>query len=239
MELEQYLKLGYKIKPYQDLETDEIVILINPENGYEIGCFTNLGLQKQIERSIKNNNLDLNKTFQKFETNQPFQKTIKKKANDFLEKNGWAFAILGQTGCGKSHISDSLLIQFIKKHIDVIKINWIEQVNFLKFNQEQINLFLKKLNHFKVVAIDDFWKTTKNTPPTDIEVEIGYMIINFCYNNKKKLIINSEKTIEQIRSFDRSVAGRIIEMSGDMLINISICDNKNYREVNNWSIKKS
>lgn len=233
--LKKLLEQGFKMNPFQNPNLEEIVALTD-KNGYEIAVFTEFRIKKNIERAIKNNALDPQKTFQNFKENQPFQKIIKQKATDFIKKNGWSFAILGQTGSGKSHICDSILIELIKKNYNAKKINWSEEINYLKFNQNQLNPFLSKLNSNDIIAIDDFWKTSKNTPPTDIEIEIGYMIINFCYNKKKKLIINSEKTIDQIRYFDQSIAGRLIEMTGDTLINVSLCDKKNYREVNDWSV---
>ena len=91
--------------------------------------------------------------------------------------------------------------------------------------------FMREMDKYlnpSVLFIDDFLKG--KTTPADLNYI--YRIINSRYLKNKPLIISTEKTVDEILSWDEAVGSRIVEMAGE---NIVVFDrnSSNYRLKNN------
>lgn len=176
-------------------------------------------------------------SFDKYKTNEIWQKSVLEQAKRFINDKDIAFVFLGSSGVGKSHICTALSKELILKGYSFRFMNWINEINNIKSNRmhpEIYNKIMWELKNVEVLYIDDFLKTDSDTKPTSADLSIALEIINYRYNlsrgNEKRFvtILSSEKSIEQIRGYDEALAGRIKEMAGKYFINL-FGENKNYR----------
>lgn len=159
-------------------------------------------------------------TFDKYLTQQTFQEQVKNRALEYVSKpEGW-FVVMGVAGCGKSHISTAIAVDLMRKGNSLEYMKWMNSINDIKYNMDRNAKFIKTCTRCDILYIDDFLKTRGNTEPTDIEIELAFQILDKRYTQKKITIISTEKSIDQIRSYDLALSRRIIEMSGSNLISL-------------------
>ena len=73
-----------------------------------------------------------------------------------------------------------------------------------------------KLIRVPVLYIDDFFKGTVS----DADINLAFQILNGRYNDsKKRTIISTELSMEQIFSRDEAIGGRIFERSRGFIVN--------------------
>lgn len=176
-------------------------------------------------------------TFDKFETTEQWQETVKGKAMRFVkDEKRQMFFIGGQSGCGKSHICTAICRELIYKGNNVHYMKWREEAPKLKamINEPTYYEEMQKLKTIKVLYIDDMFKTgkvNKAMVPTDADVSLAFELINDRYNDKNLItIISSELQLQHIIDIDEAIGGRIAEKSmPDYCINIKADKSKNYR----------
>ena len=192
---------------------------------------------KRLESSGLGNLLDLY-TFERYKTDFDWQKVVLKKAHDFIDSRGIAFAILGQSGSGKSFICTAMSKELMLKGMDLKYMTWINDATQLKQNKTNPEFYEKRIWELKnvdVLYIDDLFKTRNgDEKPSQGDINLALEIIDYRYNltrtSKKRMItiISSEKTINQLREYDEALAGRIKELAGEWLITLTGKE-KNYR----------
>lgn len=171
-------------------------------------------------------------TFDKYITEQPFQKGTKNKALDFIKNHGKWFFIGGQIGCGKSHICTAIVAEYLKQGKSARYMQWRDDVVNLKSNANtpEYERLIKPFKKTDVLYIDDLFKTESGKAPTTADINIAFEIINQRYINPDFItIISSERIIQDIVKIDEAVASRICEYAGEYMINISPDKHKNYR----------
>lgn len=178
-------------------------------------------------------------TFDKYISEEEWQKQIKEKAKSFINDTGKWFFIGGQSGCGKSHICTAICGAFLKKHKNVSYMLWVDDMKHLKNTITDNEAHTELINKFKtadVLYIDDLFKNGKDRngtvqPPSAADIQMAFEIINYRYNNENLItIISSEKTLFDIMDIDEAIAGRITErVGGKYGINIKADKKKNYR----------
>lgn len=211
---------------------DADFLCLRDAEGYEKFHKTAKGIAKDYENALRSTGLhrylDAH-TLEKYTTENQWQKLVKTKAIEFIEKqNGWFF-ISGQSGSGKTHICNAIAISLMRKGKTMKHMLWFDEVNYLKYNMDSNKKDIYKYTITDVLYIDDFLKTRNDTNPTDIEIELAYQIIDARYRKNKITILSTEKTLAQIKSYDEAVHGRLVEMSKKYLIQIQKDDSKNYR----------
>ena len=175
-------------------------------------------------------------TFDKYETANPWQETVKATAMEYAkEPSGWFF-IGGQTGAGKTHLCTAICREFLLAGTEVKYMLWrdeVVQIKQLVNEYEQYSELMEQYKNVKVLYIDDLFKTGKGPDgqsqrPTSADINAAFEILNGRYNDPKKLtIISSECTIEDLLDIDEAVAGRIFERA--KVINLKPDRSKNYR----------
>ncbi len=175
-------------------------------------------------------------TFDKFQDEEPWQKTIKTAAMEYAKNpEGWFF-IGGQSGSGKTHICTAICREFLLGGKQVIYMLWRDDVVKIKGALTDSEEYAKLINKFKtaeVLYIDDLFKTGKaadNTvqKPTGADINVAFEIINYRYCNPSLLtIISSELSEDELLDIDEATGGRIYERAKS----ISIAKNRdrNYR----------
>lgn len=200
-------------------------------------CKCNL-TRKSLRLMEKNGLLNLIKikSFDNFFVKEGFQNIMKTKAISFtqkiLEGEKVSFFIGGQTGCGKTHICSAILSELAKQGICVHFFNYIQDIatlNRYQYSDKYKETFEELMSLYRnadVLYFDDFMYGTVS----ESEQKLIFNIINHRYSNALPTIISSEKTVNDIKTINKSIYGRINEMVKQNMINISEDDKKNYRE---------
>lgn len=214
------------------------------QNGYEthIDCDC-LVIRKVLKAMSKSGLGDLlaEYTFKNYQVESEWQKIIYNKAQKFVdERNNRWFAVLGESGCGKSMICTAISRELLKKRLNLVFMDWVSDSGELKRaignDSEKYQARIKELKNADVLYIDDLFKTESGIDPTPADIRLAYEILNFRYNKARMdkakrwvTIISSEKTIEELLKYDKAIAGRIVELSSpEYLTEVSGID-KNYR----------
>ena len=160
----------------------------------------------------------------KFIATETWQHDLKVLAEDYLENFGsnW-FAVLGQSGAGKTMVCASICNKLLKRYKKVRYLSWVEFSELMKSksNKEAYQRYALA----DVLYIDDLLKGTANAWDT----QIAWQLINDRYNQNLPTIISSELLIGDLIEQDESLAGRILERSGKYYFPIKKEKYRNYR----------
>ena len=175
-------------------------------------------------------------TFEKYETPEPWQETLKAAAMDYAKNpEGWFF-LGGQSGAGKTHLCTAISREFLLAGRKVVYMLWRDEIVKLKGlvnDAEEYGKLIDKYKNAEVLYIDDLFKTGKGPDgdmqrPTGADVNVAFEIINYRGNNPELLtIISSECTEDDLLDIDEAVGGRIIEKA--KAISIARDRKRNYR----------
>lgn len=197
---------------------------------------------KRIKSNSGLGNLLEVKTFENYEVKHEFQKAIRDTAieyvDEFLKGNRYSFAVLGQSGTGKSHITIAIAKKLLDANVRVeyyIADEIIQTLQACKYDEENYNKEFHKIANAEVLYIDDLFKSsiTNFYQKEDVKVddlkEI-FQVINYRYNKRLPILLNSEIHFERFIGIDQAVIGRINEMCNyKYLVSIKPDTSKNYR----------
>ena len=180
------------------------------------------GLAKIAEKS----------TFNSYITTEKWQEQLKLTAMNYAKNGGekWLY-MAGQSGCGKTHLCTAVSIYLINQGCDVRYVLWrdlLHELESLRFKEEGYKAKMDWLKSVEVLYIDDFLKSIGNAPSTG-ELNMAYEVINARNIVYKRTIISSEILKEKLYGLDSALAGRIFDMSGEFVIQVSPDNRKNYR----------
>lgn len=173
----------------------------------------------------------INKRFSDYQVNEPWQKNIKEKAIKYAQEdnNAW-FVSLGQSGAGKTLISCIIAnYLLLVKNKELLYITWTDFISRLKRDMmdgqtKEVSDYLESIKNVEVLFIDELLKKYNET-------DLRYIIeiINYRYTKNLKTIITSERTINELLDIDEATFGRVVEKSGEYIINIQKDRAKNQR----------
>ncbi len=156
-------------------------------------------------------------TMESYKTDEPWQKAVKSRAEDYLQKRrGWFF-VGGQVGAGKTHICRAILTELSKKRqIEVMY--WISDSRRLKSlaNSTDYQQAIEQYKNAEVLLIDDLFFGSV----TEADKLLARYIIDARYSKSLITIINSEKTLDDITVLDEGTAGRIRERAGQYVLSL-------------------
>lgn len=219
----------YKCEKCRDL-----TFIIKDDYAYECEC----RVLRQAENILKNSGISeafRKKTFENFNysinlhTVHAFTKASEY-VNDFediKEERCNSIMFIGAVGSGKTHLSLAIANDLMDKHIGVIYMPYREAITNIKqciMDQENYNRVMNRYKRAKVLLIDDLFKGAI----TNSDINIMFEIINYRYFNHKPVIISSEKNAKELLNIDEAIGSRVIEMSGNYLVDIA-GKNLNYR----------
>ena len=142
---------------------------------------------------------------------------IKDKAKKFSEADkGW-FIISGRSGSGKSHICGAICGELIERGNELRYFAWREDSVNLKsiINTPEYKEKIDSLTKVQILYIDDFFKGTVS----DADINLAFQILNGRYiDSRKRTIISTERSMEEIFNIDEALGGRILERSAEFRI---------------------
>lgn len=180
-------------------------------------------------------------TFKSYEATEPWQQTVKETAQRFCsDENARWFFYGGQSGAGKTHICTAIAVHFLREGKETKYMLWRDEIARIKAlvnDAEQYGAMMHEIKNADVLYIDDLFKMGKDEfgnarQPTTADINAAFEIINYRYNDPKKItIISSERTISDLNAIDEAIAGRIAEKAkiGGYCINLGRDAGKNYR----------
>jgi DNA replication protein DnaC len=127
-----------------------------------------------------------------------------------------SIALLGHPGSGKTHLLVAIANHLLAQGVGVIYFPWVEGMNDLKADFDQIEKKVEQLKKTEVLFIDDLFKGRRQV--TDWQLEQLFEIINYRYLNHLPILISSEKGIDDICDIDEGVGSRILEMCTDYTV---------------------
>ena len=141
-----------------------------------------------------------------------------KNYQDFKESRHNSILLLGQVGCGKTHLalaSANALLDYQK--IRVIYMPYREMITRLKQNITDEDAYNKTIDELKtapMLVIDDLLKGKT----TDSDINILFEIVNYRYVCNLPMIVTSEKTTGELLDFDGAIGSRFVEMAEGRII---------------------
>lgn len=120
--------------------------------------------------------------------------------------------IYSKTGLGKTHLLIAMINEFVKKHPDK-KIRYVESSTFIseilncfeeKNNSRLIEDLKAKYSSYDVLIIDDVQYFANKTKTN----EILFTIFNNLKNNKKTIIMTSDRTPNELNGFEERMISR-------------------------------
>lgn len=175
-------------------------------------------------------------TFENFTTDDPWQNTLKLRCIEFAEqfKPGMSIGLLGQSGAGKTHLCTAICGKIVRMGYSLKYVLWRDVVAKLQanvYNDDVYTRVTEGLKNVEVLYIDDMFKLITPNPTQRVrELEVAFKVINDRTMLGKSTLISSEMLIDEIKSLDEAIAGRIVKMTSKRyLIQISKSESKNYR----------
>lgn len=175
-------------------------------------------------------------TFEKFQSPEPWQQTIKTSAEAYAKTlQGWFF-IGGQSGSGKTHICTAICREALLRGQEVRYMLWRDEIPRIKSVAnlaEEYEATVGPYKNAEILYIDDLFKTGKGPDgheqrPTSADINAAFEILNFRYNAKLPTILSSECTISALLEIDEAVAGRIVEAAANTF-SVKPDRSRNYR----------
>ena len=174
-------------------------------------------------------------TFDAFQTEQPWQETVKAGAMAFAEKpEGW-FLLCGQSGAGKTHLCTAICRELLHKGMAVRYMPWREEIGKLKamsLEHEGRSSLLEELKNAQVLYIDDLFKSGteyEGAMPTGADGSLAFEILNYRDHNRLVTILSTEKLPEELMDIDAAIGGRILCRSSSNCYVIEKNREKNFR----------
>lgn len=193
-------------------------------------------IERKNKKALTESGLDvmLTKKFDNYIVRDLLQRQVKDLAQENSYKKDWFF-IGGQSGFGKTHICSAIANDILSRGQQVQYSIWtkdFKELNTLQVEKpDDYKWKKKKLQEVDYLYIDDLFKNKSINDLSNADVQLAFEIINYRYNNDKKTIISSEYTIQEIAnvSYLEAIAGRIKEMCGKYVLNLSKDVNNNQR----------
>lgn len=178
---------------------------------------------KQMRNLMKSSQIteDFRKlTFDKYETEGRSEALIASKliaedyAKNFLEiekRRSNSIALVGQVGSGKTHLLCAVSNHLLTNGIGVIYFPFVEGMNNLKSNFDELESKLERLKQARVLFIDDLFKGRER--PTAWQIETTFALVNYRYLNHLPILLTSEKDFNSLVDIDEALGSRLFEMT--------------------------
>lgn len=145
-------------------------------------------------------------------------------ANNFSEirqeENNW-LVLLGEPGCGKTHLSMAVANQLIGQQVPVMYFQHVEGFSEMKDmlrSQSGIKERIDRMKRAQLLVWDDLWKQKQGQEPRPFEFDIVFEVLNYRYHNLLPAVISSEKLPKELLQIDTAIGSRILERGKNFLV---------------------
>lgn len=201
---------------------------------------------RQTLATLRKNGLDgvmEQYTLARYEAHQPWQRSVLTAAETYLEAFSGAeererpwFFFGGASGCGKTHICTALSVELTRRGVPLCYMLWRDEATRLKGCMSD-GTYAAEISRFKtapLLYIDDLFKTGRGEGqhrqrPTAADLNLAFEILNARYVSRRPTVISSESTLPELVSFDAAIGGRVKEMCGRFVLNLSEDGSRNWR----------
>lgn len=136
---------------------------------------------------------------------------------DLRNERNNSIMLLGQSGCGKTHLTIAIANALLKAGIAVRYMQYREAMTAIKQVMNDDIGYTRIMNPWKntpVLLIDDLYKgVLRNGKANESEISIMFDLINHRYLAQKPIMVSSEYLLNQIIDFDEATGTRISEMA--------------------------
>ncbi len=218
---------------------------------YEVWVDCDCQLQKRANNLLKVSEITdefKNKTFSNYEiTNRPVAKAMKDIATKYFqeysdikgtEQN--SIALLGQPGCGKTHLLTALSNNMMQKKLEsVLYFPYVEGFNDLRNDFEKLEAKLIRMKEVEILYIDDLFKPASKPDrdgkrirvpqASEWELKQLFAVINYRQMNNKPIFISSELDFNEMIALDEGLGTRIYMMCKQYFMTVEKDLSLNYR----------
>ncbi len=189
-------------------------------------CLANIE-SSGLEARLKEYRLD------NYETKNVWQKHIFDMAKEYLQTplQNW-FAVLGQSGAGKTHICTAICGELLQQGKKVKYLRWAVELKRLKMlspGSVDYDYEFNRIFDYDVIYIDDLLKRGKSFTPNNADIQLLFELVDTANDLNKILILSGEDTLQSLVEIDEATAGRINIKCGKYLLQIPKDSAKNYR----------
>jgi DNA replication protein DnaC len=175
-------------------------------------------------------------SFDNFDTDESWQKTLLNSVLSFAKKpEGWLL-LCGQSGSGKTHLASAVCRHFAAKHMQLQFMSWVEEAAALKALSTDYEGRTGRMDKFKeaqVLFIDDLFKCgsmqRKDVKITDADLRLIQELLEYRNIHKKITILTTELTPDRLQELDSALFGRIVENCGEHILTIPYDESRNHR----------
>lgn len=166
-------------------------------------------------------------TFDTWQTQTKWQQQALKMARAYIAKpDGKWFMMTGNPGSGKTHLCTALCGGLMISGTRVQYMLWRDVATLAKAvvnDAEEYQRIVNPIKTVPVLYIDDLFKAGKDergqAKVTQADINLAFEIINYRYNDARKLtIISSELNVGNILELDEATGSRIYERTKDFYI---------------------
>ena len=147
-----------------------------------------------------------------------------------------SLALLGQPGCGKTHLLIAVSNNLLRSGIQVQYFPWVEGGNELKDDLDKLEAKTKHMKTVDVLYIDDLFKGRNK--PTPLMLEQMFGVINFRSLNHLPILLSSELDMNEICEVDQGLGSRLFQMCRDYTVTMSLTSQEKANKVQlNYRLK--
>ncbi|MEH6944387.1 ATP-binding protein [Bacillus sp. JJ722] len=133
-----------------------------------------------------------------------------------------SISLLGQPGAGKTHLLMAISNNLIsRKSVPVLYFPFIEGMDDLKDDFDQLEAKLERMKKVELLFIDDLFKPVgKERKPraTEWAIEKMYAVINYRYLNHLPIMVSCELSVDELVDVDEALGTRIFQMCKDYTV---------------------
>lgn len=138
--------------------------------------------------------------------------------------------LMGRPGCGKTHLLMAVTNALMDTGQEVLYVPWVETMEMVKddMSKEDVNnKRFEKMQTVDLLYIDDLFKPP--SVPTQYEIKKLFQVINYRYQERKPVMISTERNMDYLLDIDEGIGSRINEMCKEFRVEIQGGRELNYR----------
>lgn len=167
-----------------------------------------------------------------YQTPEKWQADLKNACVRYLKERpeNW-LVLLGQSGCGKTHLCASVVNQLVREGRQARYLKWLSfarEIERVRFDDGARRKLFDGYAGAEVLYIDDLLKDWDQKGKA--ELALAMELIDCRYNMEDSVtVISSEWTLKKLSGIDEALAGRVRQRAGKYLLQVDAAPGRNWR----------